>query len=166
MKHFLDNMLPILEAVVDFMSDDGYEDFALLSEAVPRKLTPYQKALQARRQTVAAHTHKPAKASTFYMHAVRAIFQNLRKRGESFHGSAKGGQNIARVMLTKNGYATGQPTGQITLTAKGNKRNRMHTKEPKHIRDKKQKAYDYIMGIQRQTAAKKAQVQRKAMGAG
>lgn len=164
MNHFVDNVVSILEAVLDFTSDD--DSPALLTEATPRKLTPYEKALQGRRQTVAAHTFKPAKASIFYMHAVRAIFQNLKKRGESFHGAAKGGQNIAREMLLKNGYATGQHTGQINLTGKGLGRNKMHAREPKHIRDKKQKAYDYIMGIQRQKAAQKSQVQRKAMGAG
>jgi hypothetical protein len=100
------------------------------------------------------------------MHAVRAIFQNLRKRGESFHGAAKGGQNIARTMMTKYDYATGQQTGQIKLTGKGLRRNKMHAREPAHVRDKKQKAYDYIMGVQRQSVAKKAQVQRKAQGAG
>lgn len=172
MKRLVDSMIPILEAVVDFVSDGKGPVVLVESPITPdeilakKRTTPYQKAMKARRQTVAAHTHRPAKASVFYMHAVRAIFQNLRKGGESFHGAAKGGQNIARTMMTKNGYATGKETGQINLTGKGLRRNKMHAKEPAHIRDKKQKAYDYIMGIQRQKVSKQAQVQRKAVGAG
>ena len=142
------------------------EEKQLLDEAYKSKLTPYQKAQRNRRQTVATHTARPSKQSTFYKHAVRAIFMNLRKNGESFKGAAKGGQNIARTMMTKYSYANGQPTGDIRLTGKGHKRNRMHTREPGHIKKKKERAYDYIMGIQRRQAQKKAQVKRKAMTAG
>lgn len=158
MRDFVSNMNEILEGVLEALGGS-----VLLDEA---ELTPYQKAQRNRRQTVATHTHRPAKASTFYVHAVRAIFQNLRKRGESFQGSAKGGQNIARTMMTKYGYASGQPNGSIRLSGKGLKRNRMHAKEPSSIKKKKQRAYDYIMGIQRKNAEKKAAVARKAMGAG
>lgn len=158
MREFVSNCNEILEAVVEFMTGDD--------ELMEAKLTPYQKAQRNRRQTVATHTHRPAKASTFYVHAVRAIFQNLRKRGESFTGSAKGGQNIARTMMTKHGYATGQPSGAVRLTSKGRKRNQMHAREPAHVKNKKQRAYDYIMGIQRRKKAKKAAAADKAMGAG
>lgn len=161
MSDFLTSSNDILFVIVEHMTEEN----ALL-EGRPSKLTPYQKAQRNRRQTVATHTHKPAKASTFYVHAVRAIFQSLRKRGESFKGSAKGGQNIARHMLTKYGYAMGNEGGGIKLTGKGRKRNAMHTKEPAHIKKKKQKAYDYILGIQRKVAQQKAQVVRKAAGAG
>ena len=152
----------ILETIIDHM----VEEDQLLTEAYKSKLTPYQKAQRNRRQTIATHTARPSKQSTFYQHAVRAIFMNLRKNGESFKGAAKGGQNIARTMMTKNGYANGQKTGDVKLSGKGHKRNRMHTKEPGHVRKKKQRAYDYIMGIQRKQAQRKAQVSRKAMTAG
>ncbi len=159
---FVTSSTAILEAIVDYMS----ADVEVLSEAKSSKLTPYQKAQKNRRQTVATHTARPAKQSTFYMHAVRAIFMNLRGRGESFKGAAKGGQNIGKHMLTKNGYGSGQPNGDVKLTGKGHKRNRMHTSEPGHIKKKKQKAYDYIMGIQRKSAAKKRAVKQKAASAG
>jgi len=158
---FVTTSVDILSEIVNFMMEDN-----LLMEARPSKLTPYQKAQQNRRQTIATHTQHPAKQSTFYMHAVRAIFQNLRKRGESFKGSAKGGQNIARTMMTKHDYASGNPRGGIKLTGKGRKRNRMHTSEPGHIKKKKQRAYDYIMGIQRRAAQQKQAVKQKAAGAG
>lgn len=137
-----------------------------LLEAIPRKLTPYQKAQAKRRQTVAAHTANPAKQSAMYKHAVRAIFQKLRKSGDSFAGAAKGGQNIAKHMMAKNGYASGQESGAIKLTGKGRRRNRMHLAEPKGIRDKKEKAYNWIMGIQARKAADKEAVRRKTLSAG
>lgn len=135
-------------------------------------MTPYQKAQQRRRQTIAAHTPRPAKQSTFYKHAVRAIFQKLRKDGESFKGSAKGGQLIAQWMLKQHGYAQGKTspegidTGNFSLTSKGRKRNRVHNAEPAGIKKKKAKAYDYIMGIQRRAQAKQQAVQHRAAGAG
>jgi len=138
----------------------------LLSEAAPTKLTPYQKAQQSRRQTLAAHTPRPAKQSAFYKHAVRAIFQKLRKGGSSFKGAAKGGQLIAQHMLKRNGYAQGSFTGNFGLTSKGKTRNLKHTREPAGIRAKKEKAYDYIMGIQRRQAQRQQQVKQKAAGAG
>jgi len=162
MREFVTNSIIILEAINEHLAADT----GLLCEAAKSKLTPYQKAQRNRRQTVGTHTSRPAKQSTFYMHAVRAIFMNLRKQGQSFKGSAKGGQNIAKHMLTKNGYGSGQPTGDVRLTGKGHKRNRMHTREPGHIKKKKQKAYDYIMGIQRKDAAKKQAVKQKAASAG
>jgi len=130
------------------------------------KLTPYQKAQRGRRQTVAAHSPRPARQSTFYKHAVRAIFQKLRKDGSSFKGAAKGGQLIAQHMLKKNGYASGQASGNFSLTSKGRTRNLKHTSEPAGIRKKKEKAYDYIMGIQRRQAKRQQQVKHKAAGAG
>jgi len=158
----LSNFISILEAVSDHLSGD----IELLSEESKLKLTPYQKAQRNRRQTVATHTSRPAKQSTFYMHAVRAIFMNLRKQGQSFIGSAKGGQNIAKHMLTTNEYGSGQPNGDVKLTSKGLRRNRMHAREPGHILKKKKKAYDYIMGIQRKNAAQKQAVKQKAASAG
>jgi len=131
-----------------------------------RKLTPYQKAQRNRRQTVAAHTPRPAKQSAFYKHAVRAIFQKLRKDGESFKGSAKGGQLIAQWMLKKYSYAQGKEGGNFSLTSKGKKRNLKHTNEPAGVRKKKEKAYDYIMGIQRRQQQKQQKVKRKAASAG
>ena len=130
------------------------------------KLTPYQKAQRNRRQTVAAHSPRPARQSTFYRHAVRAIFQNLRKGGESFKGAAAGGQRIAQHMLKKNGYASGQPSGNFQLSGKGHSRNRKHTNEPSSIKKKKDKAYDYIMGIQRRQKKQKELVKSKAASAG
>ena len=131
------------------------------------KLTPYQKAQQRRRQTIATHTSRPAKQSIFYKHAVRAIFSKLRKGGESFSGSAKGGQLIAQYMLKKYGYASGQAGGNFRLTSKGHRRNvTHHAKEPKSQLRKKAKAYDYIMGIQRRKAKKQQQMRAKALGAG
>jgi hypothetical protein len=161
MKIFVRNSISILEEIFDHMCEDH-----LLMEGAPSKLTPFQKAQRNRRQTVGMHTVDPTKQSTFYQHAVRAIFMNLRKHGESFKGSAKGGQNIAKHMLRKNGYGTGQPSGNVKLTGKGRKRNRMHSAEPPHIKKKKQSAYDYIMGIQRRKAVRKANVARKAASAG
>lgn len=137
-----------------------------LFEANVSKLTPYQKAQRHRRQTVAAHTPRPAKQSSFYKHAVRAIFQKLRKGGSSFTGAAKGGQLIAQYMIKKNGYGQGQTGGGFSLTSKGKKRNLKHTREPGGIRRKKEKAYDYIMGIQRRQAVRQQQVKHKAAGAG
>lgn len=136
------------------------------------KMTPYQKAQQKRRQTIAAHTPRPAKQSAFYKHAVRAIFTKLRKSGESFNGSAKGGQLIAQWMLKQYGYAHGKTgssgidTGDFSLTSKGRSRNRVHAAEPAGLRKKKDKAYDYILGIQRRSQAKQQQVKSKSMGAG
>jgi hypothetical protein len=147
-------------------------DLEILCEAKPSKLTPYQKAQQKRRQTIATHTVNPAKQSIFYKHAVRAIFSKLRKQGDSFQGSAKGGQNIAKWMLKHNGYGTpsqdktGEETGGVKLTGKGIRRNRMHAAEPKGVRDRKEKAYDWIMGIQRKKAQQKQAVQRKSASAG
>jgi hypothetical protein len=137
-----------------------------LVEAKVSKLTPYQKAQRSRRQTVAAHTPRPAKQSAFYKHAVRAIFQKLRKDGEAFKGSAKGGQLIAQWMLKKYGYASGNPQGGFSLTGKGKERNLKHTREPFGVRKRKEKAYDYIMGIQRRAAAEKQAVVHRSMGAG
>lgn len=158
MGNFLSNSIVILEAINEHLADN--------TDMLVEAMTPYQKAQRNRRQTVGAHTTRAAKQSTFYMHAVRAIFMNLRKGGQSFKGSAKGGQNIAKHMLTKNGYGSGQTSGDVKLTGKGQKRNRMHTKEPGHIKQKKQKAYDYILGIQRKSAAKKQAVKQKAASAG
>jgi hypothetical protein len=42
----------------------------------------------------------------------------------------------------------------------------MHNAEPGHIKKKKKKAYDYIMGIQRRAAQKQQAVKQKAAGAG
>jgi len=162
MNDFVSTSIALLESINGFMVD-GKES---LTEAKTSKLTPYQKAQKNRRQTVGTHTARAAKQSTFYMHAVRAIFMNLRKTGQSFAGSAKGGQNIAKHMLTKNKYGAGQPTGDVKLTGKGLKRNRMHSAEPGHVKKKKQKAYDYILGIQRKQAAKKQAVKQKAASAG
>jgi len=134
----------------------------LITEA----MTPYQKAQRNRRQTIATHSPRPARQSTFYRHAVRAIFQSLRKTGESFRGAAAGGQRIAQHMLKKYGYAMGQPGGNFKLTGKGHSRNRKHTSEPAGIRKRKDKAYDYIMGVQRRQKKRKEQVQMKASGAG
>jgi hypothetical protein len=153
--------LVLLEFVLGELSQDD-----CLVEARQSVKTPYQKAQAARRQTIAAHTPRPAKQSTFYKHAVRAIFQKLRKNGESFKGSAKGGQLIAQYMLKKHGYASGQDSGQFQLTGKGHSRNRKHTKEPSSIRKRKEMAYDYIMGIQRRAEKRKQQVKQKALGAG
>lgn len=158
---FVTTSVDILSEIVAHMTEE-----TLLMEGRPSKLTPYQKAQRNRRQTIATHTQAPAKQSTFYMHAVRAIFQSLRKSGESFKGAAKGGQNIARTMMTKHGYASGNPRGGIKLSGKGRKRNRMHTSEPGHVKKKKQKAYDYIMGIQRRKAQRQQAVKQKAAGAG
>jgi len=150
-------------ALIEFLLDEvGGQEY--LTEA--SKLTPYQKAQKARRQTVAAHTPRPAKQSTFYKHAVRAIFQKLRKSGEGFKGAARGGQLIAQHMLKKYGYASGSPDGNFSLTSKGKSRNLKHTREPSGIRKKKEKAYDYIMGVQRRKAQRQQQVQRKAASAG
>jgi hypothetical protein len=151
--------------MLEFLKEDLAGPESLL-EAAPSKLTPYQKAQRNRRQTVAAHTPRPAKQSVFYKHAVRAIFQKLRKGGSSFKGAAKGGQLIAQYMLKKNGYASGQASGNFSLSSKGHKRNLKHTREPAGIRRKKEKAYDYIMGIQRRAAQRQQQVKHKAAGAG
>jgi hypothetical protein len=156
----LSENLILLEFIVD---ETGGE---YLYEATKSKLTPYQKAQQRRRQTVATHTPRPAKQSTFYKHAVRAIFNKLRKDGEGFRGAAKGGQLIAQWMLKKYGYASGREGGDFSLSGKGHNRNRKHTSEPKSIKRKKQKAYDYIMGIQRRKAQRQKQVKHKALGAG
>jgi len=143
------------------------EEKRIWAELLFEEMTPYQKAQQARRQTVAAHTPRPAKQSVFYKHAVRAIFKKLRKDGESFKGSAKGGQLISQHMLKKNGYAQGQPRGgSFSLTSKGLSRNIKHAKEPKALRAKKEKAYDYIMGIQRRAKEKQQQMKTKAASAG
>ena len=159
MRFTLKESLTLLE----FMKEDLAGGECLMEAS---KLTPYQKAQRNRRQTVATHTPRPAKQSSFYKHAVRAIFQKLRKGGSSFKGAAKGGQLIAQYMLKKNDYAKGQTSGGFSLTSKGNKRNLKHTREPSSVRKKKDKAYDYIMGIQRRAAARQQQVKRKAMGAG
>lgn len=151
-------------AMLRFLRDDMIP--LSLCEAKKSKLTPYQKAQRNKRQTVAAHTPRPSKQSTFYQHAVRAIFQKLRKDGSSFKGAAKGGQLIAQYMLKKYGYANGQEGGNFSLSTKGNKRNRKHNIEPMSTRKKKSKAYDYIMGIQRRQAQKQQQVKHKALGAG
>lgn len=151
--------------LLEFLKEDLMEHQALF-EAKTSKLTPYQKAQRNRRQTVAAHTPRPAKQSTFYKHAVRAIFQKLRNGGSSFKGAAKGGQLIAQYMIKKHGYGQGQASGNFSLTSKGQKRNLKHTREPGGIRAKKEKAYDYIMGIQRRQAARQQQVKHKAAGAG
>jgi len=156
----LEEKLVLLEFVMDEFQD------TCLCEARQTVMTPYQKAQAARRQTIAAHTPRPAKQSVFYKHAVRAIFQKLRNGGESFKGSAKGGQLIAQHMLKKNGYATGKQTGNFQLTGKGHSRNRKHTKEPASVRRRKEIAYDYIMGIQRRAEKRKQQVKHKALGAG
>jgi len=151
-----------------------------LIEAKKTKMTPYQKAQQRRRQTIATHTKNPAKQSVFYKHAVRAIFQALRKKGDSFGSAAKGAQNVARWMLTTTGetkrkpenkgqrepYGTGDESGGFRLNSKGLRRNRMHASEPKSIRKRKEAAYDYIMGIQRRREAKKEIVRQKAASAG
>jgi hypothetical protein len=143
------------------------EEKRIWAELLFEEMTPYQKAQQARRQTVAAHTPRPAKQSVFYKHAVRAIFKKLRKDGESFKGSAKGGQLISQYMLKKYGYAQGQPRGgSFSLTSKGLGRNMKHAKEPKALRAKKEKAYDYIMGIQRRAKEKQTQMKTKAASAG
>jgi hypothetical protein len=161
MQFTLTESVFMLEALLDEFSEPEY-----LVEKKVSKLTPYQKAQRNRRQTVAAHTPRPAKQSVFYKHAVRAIFQNLRKTGEGFKGSAKGGQLIAQWMLKKHGYAQGQAGGGFSLTSKGKKRNLKHTREPAGVRKKKEQAYDYIMGIQRRAAQRQQQVKHKALGAG
>jgi hypothetical protein len=160
MKFTLTESVFMLEALLEEFSGE------CLVEAKASKLTPYQKAQRNRRQTVAAHTPRPAKQSVFYKHAVRAIFQNLRKGGESFGGGAKGGQLIAQWMLKKHGYAQGQPGGGFSLTSKGKRRNLKHTREPAGVRQRKEKAYDYIMGIQRRAAKQQKQLKAKAVGAG
>lgn len=137
------------------------------TEMERKKLTPYQKAQRARRQTIAAHTPRPAKQSVFYKHAVRAIFNKLRSGGEGFRGAAAGGQRIAQYMLKKHGYASGDAeTGNFSLTSKGKGRNMKHAKEPAGLRRRKERAYDYIMGIQRRVAQRQQQVKQKAASAG
>lgn len=139
------------------------------------KLTPYQKAQRGRRQTIALHTKNPAKQSAFYKHAVRAIFNKLKKSGEGFRGAAKGGQLIAQWMMKKYGYSHGShetdnedPSniGKMRLTSKGIRRNRKHTSEPASVRARKERAYDHIIGIQRKSRAKQQQVSKKSLGAG
>jgi len=152
-------------AMLEFLTNELVE-VEYLEEARKSKLTPYQKAQRNRRQTVAAHTPRPSKQSVFYKHAVRAIFQKLRKDGSSFRGAAKGGQLIAQYMLKKHKYAQGQPSGGFSLTGKGKKRNRKHTSEPNSVLKKKEKAYNYIMGIQKRQAQRQQQLKNKAMGAG
>lgn len=165
MKFTVKENLVLLEALVDELSGTTSLD-------EESKLTPYQKAQQNRRKTLAAHTPRPAKQSVFYKHAVRAIFQKLRKNGEGFKGAAKGGQLIAQWMLKKYGYAqgkygeTGVDTGDFSLTSKGRKRNIVHSKEASSIRKKKERAYDYIMGIQRRDQARQQQIKHRSMGAG
>jgi hypothetical protein len=161
MNFSLKENIVMLETLLEHVS--SHRD---LVEAKVSKLTPYQKAQRSRRQTVAAHTPRPAKQSAFYKHAVRAIFQKLRKDGEAFNGSAKGGQLIAQWMMKKYGYASGNPQGGFSLTGKGKARNMKHTREPFGVRKRKEKAYDYIMGIQRRAAAKKQAVVHRSMGAG
>ena len=161
MRFTVRESIVMLEALSDELSGDGY-----LSEAKVSKLTPYQKAQRNRRQTVAAHSPRPSKQSTFYKHAVRAIFTKLRDGGEGFKGAAKGGQLIAQWMLKKYKYANGQPSGDFSLTSKGRKRNIHHVNEPAGIKKKKAKAYDYIMGIQRRQAKKQAQISNRAKSAG
>ena len=162
----------VTESIVMLEELLGHQADTMITEA-KSKLTPYQKAQRNRRMTIAHHTPRPAKQSVFYKHAVRAIFQKLRKDGEAFKQAAKGGQLIAQWMLKKYGYATGSTSdpwaggGHFSLTSKGNKRNRdKHLKEPKSVLKKKAMAYDYIMGIQRRAAAKDQQVKAKARGAG
>jgi hypothetical protein len=147
---------------------------AQLNEA-KSKLTPYQKAQLNRRQTIALHTMNPSKQSTFYKHAVRAIFNKLRKDGEGFKGAAKGGQLIAQWMMKKYGYAVGnhdstkedpENIGRVRLTSKGVKRNRKHTSEPAGLRKRKEAAYNHIMGIRKREVAKRQAVTDKARGAG
>jgi hypothetical protein len=150
--------------LLEFAVEELAGEVQLLDEA--SKLTPYQKAQQNRRRTIATHSPRPSKQSTFYKHAVRAIFQNLRKSGESFKGAARGGQLIGQWMLKKYGYASGNNTGGFSLSAKGHKRNKKHTSEPSSIRAKKAKAYDYIMGIQRKQQKRQQQVKHKAASAG
>jgi hypothetical protein len=167
MRFTVRESIVMLESLVEDQIGKG------LFEAKQSKLTPYQKAQQNRRQTIALHTPRPSKQSVFYKHAVRAIFQKLRKDGEAFRQAAKGGQLIAQWMLKKHKYATGSAAdpwaegGGFSLTAKGNKRNRdKHLKEPKSVLKKKAKAYDWIMGIQRRQAAQKQAVKSKSLGAG
>jgi hypothetical protein len=160
MKFTLTESICLLQFVLEELEDQR----CVLSEA--SKLTPYQKAQRNRRQTVASHSPRPAKQSKFYKHAVSAIFKKLRKNGESFKGSSKGGQLIAQWMLKKHGYANGDMTGNFKLTSKGHSRNRKHTSEPSGISKRKDKSYDYIMGIQRRKKARQQQVQQKAASAG
>jgi len=161
MKFTLTENLILLEFLLGELSGSEY-----LVEKKISKLTPYQKAQRARRQTVAAHTPRPAKQSVFYKHAVRAIFQKLRKGGDGFKGSARGGQLIAQHMLKKHGYAAGSPSGNFSLTSKGRKRNLKHVREPAGVRARKERAYNYIMGIQKRAAQRQQQVKAKAAGAG
>ena len=155
----------LLGLLVEVVSDWCDQESGLL-EASKSKLTPFQKAQRNRRQTVAAHTPRPAKQSTFYKHAVRAIFQNLRKSGEGFKGAAAGGQRIAQHMLKKYGYASGQESGNFRLTSKGHSRNRKHTNEPSSVKKKKSAAYDYIMGIRRRQQKQQKNVRNKSASAG
>lgn len=163
-------MFSVSESV--FLLEEIIDHMVHYDHVCEAQMTPYQKAQQARRQTIAAHTPRPAKQSPFYQHMVRAIFQKLRKNGEAFKGAAKGGQLIAQWALKKHGYAQGKTdhfgmdTGDFSLTSKGRSRNLKHSKEPASIRDKKRKAYDYIMGIQRRQQQRQQQVIRKAAGAG
>lgn len=150
--------------LLGFAVDELLAEASYLEEA--SSLTPFQKAQRNRRQTIATHSPRPSKQSTFYKHAVRAIFQNLRKNGESFKGAARGGQLISQWMLKKYGYASGNNTGGFSLSAKGHTRNRKHTSEPSSVRAKKAKAYDYIMGIQRKQQKRQQQVKHKAASAG
>ena len=161
MRFTVQESIVMLEALLEEFVGPEY-----LVEKKVSKLTPYQKAQQRRRQTVAAHTPRPAKQSTFYRHAVRAIFQKLRKDGEGFKGAAKGGQLIAQWMLKKYLYANGSPSGNFSLTGKGKSRNLKHTREPLGVKKRKDKAYDYIMGIQRRKVQKQQAVKHKSMGAG
>lgn len=162
MKFTLTETLFLLE----FLKEELTESVCLTEESRSGTLTPYQKAQMARRQTVAAHTPRPAKQSAFYKHAVRAIFNKLRRTGESFRGAAKGGQLIAQYMLKKHGYATGHPSGGFSLTSKGKTRNLKHTKEPRSVYDKKSRAYDHIMGVQRRQKQVQQNLQAKAKSAG
>jgi hypothetical protein len=166
MKFTLKEKLALLAFVVEEL-----ESGDPLTEAKKSKLTPYQKALRNRRQTVAAHTPRPAKQSVFYKHAVRAIFNKLRKDGESFRGAAKGGQLIAQWMLKKHGYAAGKQvdgvdTGDFKLTGKGHRQNKKHTAEPASKKKRKGAAYDRILGVQRRKATRQQQVKHKSLGAG
>lgn len=129
-------------------------------------LTPFQKMQMKRRQTVATHTARPAKQSVFYKHAVVAIQKKLRKRGEGRSSATAGGQKIAHYMMNKYGYGDIDDRGHLRLTSKGLSRNRKHIKEPSSVRARKEKAYDFIMGIQRKKKDRAAQIRSKAIGAG
>lgn len=133
---------------------------------VEANVTPFQKMQQKRRQTVAMHTARPAKQSTFYKHAVVAIQKKLRKRGEGRSSATGGGQKIAHYMMTKNGYGKTDKRGSLSLTGKGLSRNKKHVGEPASVRARKERTYDFLMGIQRKKKDRASQLKSKAVGAG